>query len=266
MIKQIVQDALPHLKKMTIIISGTEERCSVVLMPESKEKGMQITPINALGPVDKVEETLEKAIKAVFADNSDVLSNYEDVAKEVKSGGKGEKVAPAKTASTKPSPAPKKSAKVKDSAEETPEEENDETGEENAQEPAPEKVTYTKDQKALIKKVEDSVKRAEGSSDPAMWAFCRSSSIKNYKNGNLPEADITALEAKFEEIRKAKGFAVPEADGEENAPDPQDGLFKQDEKAEKKAEVKKEEKPVEKTPPAKAAETSNEDEDDGMIF
>lgn len=266
MIKQIVQDALPHLKKMTIIISGTEERCSVVLMPESKEKGMQITPINALGPVDKVEETLEQAIKAVFADNNEVLSNYEEVAKEVKSGGKSEKVAPAKTASTKPSPAPKKSAKTKESAEETPEE-DDETTEENTQETEPEKVTYTKEQKALIKKTEDSVKRAEGSSDPAMWAFCRSSSIKNYKNGNMPEADIKALEAKFEEIRKSKGFAAPEADGEESAPEPQEGLFKQEEKTEKKPEVKKEEKPVEKTPPPKAAQTSNEDDDDdGMIF
>lgn len=256
MMKLFINEVLLHVDKATIILSGTKESCVVAIICDPKEKGIKVKPITIKGTLAEVEDALEKAVKEIFTDNKEVLTNYKDVAKEVK------------TSATKTTAKADSKAKV-----------GTEEDEEKEAEKVPVKeFSYTKEQKALLKKGTEAVEKAGQASDPDMVDYFEKEYMKKYTAAGLPQSDIDALAASFTKIR---GGDAGNAETEE--PDNDDGLFaeakqnikevkketKVEEKAKKKeesvpvAEKKVEEKAKKKEEPVPAAA---EKEDDNMIF
>lgn len=246
MIKLIVSEALPHISKMTVIISGDEKHCTLSLIPDSKEKGLKVTPISISGSAEEVEKNFAEAIKAVFTDNSDVFTNWKDVAKEVKAAGN-------KTAATT---TVKKEEPVKEEKVKAPE--------------------YNKEQNNVIKKGKEAIEKAKQATDPEIVQFFENEYVRKYAEVKLGETETAALKAEFAEIRKKFGD-----DKEEKEDDNADGLFAkpaEDKKVEKTTakkedkvkEEKKDDKKADKTEKKeeKAATTTEEveDGDGGMIF
>lgn len=261
MIKLFTSEVLPHVAKATIIISGDKEKCVVAIICDPKEKGVKVKPITIKGSAEEVETSLETAIKEIFSANKEALSNYKDVAKDVKS-------ATSKT-----------TAKKDVKAAETDEEEEEPTKGEKVEPPK-----YSKEQNLLLKKGKEAVEKAGETSDLDMIDYFENQYVKKYTEAAIVQADIDDLKAKFAKIRESKGGAKPAAETKEKE-EVDDGLFakpadgktttetktstktaetkpKEEKKEEKKAEKKEEKKDSGKP----ASTTAKEEDDSNMIF
>ena len=247
MIKLLATEVLPHVEKATIIITGDTEKTVVVVICDPKDDGKKVKPITIKGTAEEVEAALGEAIQAVFTDNKEVLTNYKDVAADVKETKKTEKLPVKKTT---------KATAAKETAEP---EETDEPAEETAKE----EVKYSKEQKTAQKKAADALTKAKNSKDPDMVNYLTTQYLKEYEKAKMPEAEIEQLKNDFAAILKEVETQAPAT-----GTDVDDGLFAEPAKPETKVEkpaakAEKPKAPVKKEVPAPP---QNQDEDDTMIF
>lgn len=264
MIQLIIDEAMPHISKATLILKGDADDCTLVILCDPKEKGAKINPITVKGTAKEVEENLSDAIKAVFTDNKEVLTNYKEVASEVKK-------------------ATGKKSTLKD--DEKKEEKKVETKPPAPVEKKEDDFKPNKDQKAVLKKAEEAIAKAEKTTDLDMVNYLENQYLKEYEKVAIPENLVKQFKDKFEEIRKAKGAEETEETSEgsedgvkEKGAEQEDDLFTTPAPAAKTAAVKetpkKEEKKKEVKEPAKkkeeaaapAATTEKKDEEEGEII
>jgi len=263
MVVKLAEEVLPHVSKITIIIAGTAEACTLAMISDKKEKGgVPVLPINIKGTAAEVEAELANAIKLVFADNKQVFSNAVEAAEAVK-------VAATKPASTSTKSKSKTSTK-KDEGEKDDDKDDDDEKEEVKPEPIKLSPTQTKVQKDQKKNFD----RAEKATDPDVVNFVENEIAKAYKTALMPESIMQELKEKFDGIRNKLGKPKEEAPGT--------GMFagaaeqsKQasvapttEHKVEPKVEPKVEEKPkVEEAKPAPAAAApAAQTEEEEIIF
>lgn len=265
MFKIIAKEVLPHVKKVSVVITGDEEKCSVVIITEPNDKGVPVQPITLRGSAQQVDDGFKQAIQAVFTDNGELFSNYKEVAKDVKSkAGSGKTTASTAKETTK------------DEKKEEPKK-----AEVKKEEP---KVVYNKDQKTALAKGDEAVAKAEKTEDPDMVNYLEKEYTKKYKAAGLGDKEVADLAARFTKVRKDKGFDSEEEEldnsagseavtDEEKDEAPAEDLFTSTPaaKVEKPAAAKPAATKAAAPPPPKktdkpAAGKAKEDEDDGMIF
>jgi PRTRC genetic system protein E len=203
MVVKLAEEVLPHVSKITIIIAGTAEACTLAMISDKKEKGgVPVLPINIKGTAAEVEAELANAIKLVFADNKQVFSNAVEAAEAVK-------VAATKPASTTSTKSKSKTSTTK--KEDEKDDDNDDEDEKEEVKPEPIKLspTQTKVQKDQKKNFD----RAEKATDPDVVNFVENEIAKAYKTALMPESIMQELKEKFDAIRDKLGKPKEEAPG-----------------------------------------------------
>jgi len=204
MVVKLAEEVLPHVSKITIIIAGTAEACTLAMISDKKEKGgVPVLPINIKGTAAEVEAELANAIKLVFADNKQVFSNAVEAAEAVKVAA----TKPASTTSTKSKS--KSSTTKKDEDEKDDDKDDDDEKEEVKPEPIKLSPTQTKVQKDQKKNFD----RAEKATDPDVVNFVENEIAKAYKTALMPESIMQELKEKFDGIRNKLGKPKEEAPG-----------------------------------------------------
>lgn len=188
MIKQLAEDVLPNVSKVTLILTGTSEKLNLALISDRKlELDIAPKPIAISGTASEVEAALKEAISLVFTSNKELFTNALQVSEDLK-----KEAAEMKEKNIKPKPKEKKVETEKEKP-----------------------VKLNAAQKKVEKDIPEVVEKIKKASDSDMKDFLKNDILRRFEDVKMPESIKEAFLKQIEDCFEASDSNdVDEAEAE----------------------------------------------------